>query len=144
MSLLARAAEWPRCRWPYAHLPLATVVAFGLSCDLGHPQGDIQRHSHPDSNVHQGLAAHLSRRSQARGRWQARGRSPYSGRVHEADVLQPRRTGLTIAVYFGVFDQTATSRPGRGGPRQRGRHARPRRAAACSASLPEGQTENIP
>jgi len=90
----------------YDHLPLATVVEFGLNCDLGHLQDDIQRLSHPGSNMHQGFAAHLFRLSESQGRPSARDWSPHSRRFHAADVIQPLLAGTTIEVYLGVFDPT--------------------------------------
>jgi hypothetical protein len=112
VSLIAKSAELPRCRFPYDHLPLAAVVEFGLNCKLNHLRDDIQRLSHPDSNVHQGFAAHLFRLSEARERPSARDWSPRSRQLHATDVIKPLLDKTTIEVYLGVSDPTNTNPSG--------------------------------
>jgi hypothetical protein len=144
VSLIAKAAELPRCQWPHDHLPLATVVEFGLNCDLDHLQDDIQRLSHRDSNVHQGFAAHLFRLSAPRERPSARDWSPNSRLLHAKEVIQPRLADTMIEVYLGVFDPTNTN------PNGLWRITASKIVTLTSAglppeaaSLPEDQTENI-
>lgn len=112
VSLIAKADELPQCPWPYDHFPLATVVEFGLNCDLDHLQDDIQRLAHPDSNVFKGFIAHLFRLSATRERPSARDWSPHSGRLHAIDAIQPLLLGTTVEVYLGVFDPTNTTPTG--------------------------------
>jgi hypothetical protein len=124
---------------------LATVVEFGLNCDLNHLQDDIQRLSHPDSNVHQGFAAHLFRLSESRSRPSARDWSPHSDRLHATDVIQPLLVGTTIEVYLGVFDPTNKNPTGlwRITASEIVTLA-PAGLPPEAASVPDDQTENIP
>ncbi len=111
VSLIAKADEPPHCP-AYDHLPLATVVEFGLNCDLDHLKDDIKRLAHPDSNVLQAFVAHLFRLSAPRERPSARDLSPHSGRLHATDVIQPLLLGTTVEDYLGVFDRTNTKPTG--------------------------------
>lgn len=106
VSLIAKAEELPQCRWPYDHLPLATVVEFGLNSNLDHLQDDVQRLAHTYSNVAQGFVAHLFRLSETQKRLSARDCSPHSRRLHTAQAIKPLLKGKKVEVYLAVFDPT--------------------------------------
>jgi hypothetical protein len=106
VSLIARWPETPAGPVHYDHLSLATVVEFGLNCTQMHLEDDIERLSHPDSNVHQGFIAHLYRLSVAKSRPTRRDLSPRSKQLRAADAIQPLLAGTNIEVYFGVYDPT--------------------------------------
>jgi hypothetical protein len=106
VSLIARLPETPAGSVHYDHLPLATVVEFGLNCPQAHLEDDIERLSHPDSNVHQAFIAHLFRLSVAKSRPTRRDLSPRSKKLRATDVIRQLLEGTNIEVYLGVYDPT--------------------------------------
>ncbi len=106
VSLIARLPETSEGPVHYDHLPLATVVEFGLNCPQVHLKDDIERLSHPESNVHQGFIAHLYRLSVAKSRPTRRDLSPRSKKLQAADAIQPLLARTNIEIYLGVYDPT--------------------------------------
>src|SRR5262249_4344043 len=144
VSLIAQALALPFEPHPYDHLPLATVVEFGLNCPLDHLQDDIQRLSHPESNVNKGFCAHLFRLSEARGRPSQRDWAPTSGRLRPATDIQNLLTGMSIEVYLGVYDPTGTIPAGLWLVTASGvTPIPPTDAPAEIVEVPEPQTENM-
>lgn len=112
VSLLARTSDAQEFTFHYDHLPLATVVEFGLNAWKKHLKDDIERLSHSDSNVHQGFIAHLYRLSDAGTRPSRRDQSPNSTSILTAEEIQDLLKVKNIEVYLGVYDSTGHNATG--------------------------------
>lgn len=110
VALIDATAEPPNCECPYDHLPLATVVEFGLNCNQKHIEDDIARLSHPDANIVQkAFIVHLFRLSPKEGKVSARDWSPNSGRLKAREEILPILKNPIVEIYLGVVDSTSTN-----------------------------------
>jgi hypothetical protein len=100
----------------FDYQPLAAVVEFGLNCDSDHLVDDIQRLSHPDSNVQNGFIVHLYRLSNS---FSDRDWSPKSKKLVDKQCVQnmlPHKelpsTTRPLKVLYGVADITRPHKSG--------------------------------
>jgi len=78
----------------------------------GHLVDDIDRISHPESNVAYGFVVHLARFSDAKARFSRRDWSPTSSRIASLDSLVDAARGKPLEVWCAVADFTGSREPG--------------------------------
>ena len=90
----------------YDYLRLAAVVEFGMNEGIEHLEDDIERLSHADANVDQGLVIHLHRLSNPGARVSGRDWSPSSKKIVTKESVAQIAAGKPVEVYYGTYDST--------------------------------------
>ena len=87
----------------YDYLRLDTVVEFGMNESKEHLIDDIERVSHEDANVDQGIIVHLYRLSESGSRFSNRDWSAKSKQIMSINDVARLDSGKSIEIYYGMF-----------------------------------------
>jgi len=90
----------------YDYLRLAAVVEFGMNESIDHLQDDIDRLSHADANVDQGLVIHLHRLSKPGAKLSERDWSAASKRIVSKESVVQVSLGKPVEIYYAMYDST--------------------------------------
>ncbi len=116
VSVIRRPVVAPVRTSAFDYLPLAAVVEFGLNCDSNHLVDDIQRLSHPDSNVQNGFVVHLYRLSNSKEKFSGRDLSPDTTILFDKQsvqtVLNNYKEPPWLEVLYGIADSTKAYKSG--------------------------------
>jgi hypothetical protein len=96
----------------FDYLSLDAVVEFGMNEDLDHLVDDIDRISHPRSNVDYGFLVHLHRLSTPGTSLSGRDWSAKSKRIVSPVELAELINGKALEIYYGLRDITGTHESG--------------------------------
>jgi len=93
-------------RHSFDYFKLDGVVEFGMNEAYDHLQDDVERMSHPDSNLDYGIAVHFHRLSKPGGFISGRDWSPKSKRIVNKDDLLEMVVNLPIEIWYAMSDST--------------------------------------
>ncbi|MFQ6061367.1 MAG: hypothetical protein ACE5KV_08795 [Thermoplasmata archaeon] len=91
----------PQRTFLYDYLPLECAIEFGLNCTEEHLRDDIDRLSHPDSNVENGIIVHLYRLSEGIS---GRDLSPATGQLLSPNRIFELIRDTRLEAYYALFD----------------------------------------
>jgi hypothetical protein len=96
----------------YDYLRLSAVIEFGMNVGIEHLEDDIERISHPRSNVEFGFLVHLYRLSVPGAPVSGRDWSPKSKKIVSRHEIAEIIGSTELQVYYGVADLTDTHQSG--------------------------------
>ena len=96
----------------YDYLKLSSVVEFGMNESEEHLVDDIERLSHEDANVDQGIIVHLYRLSESGAKLSGRDKSARSKQILFKETISEIGLDKPIEIYYGLFDNTGTYESG--------------------------------
>ena len=96
----------------YDFFRLEAAIEFGMNERREHLADDIQRLSHPDSNVEYGFLVHLYRLSERTSLFSGRDWSPTSARIITKEEIAALVQGKPVEVFYAMCDRTGSHENG--------------------------------